>query len=150
MGNETTRPDARSRHDPVKRENRPLSTIFGGRRRSDRWAAYSFLLLTMLMSVFVLYTSYQQHTTEVSRDEAERQRTEILNAVEKQNRELLCSADNTQAFQIAIAAYVTELRTTPSGTIAPSDASRRLDAIRTQLQDAKERCFDGATTTTTR
>lgn len=113
------------------------SIVFHGTRRSDRWVAYLFIALMVLMGLFVVYTSVQQHT-------ADQARQDIIERLETQNRELLCFADNTQTYQLAATDYlIAQQRAMINAQPSPEAEQllRDFEAIKHRLTESQRLCF---------
>lgn len=117
---------------------RPPRVITVGRRRADRWLYRAALALIIMMALFIVYTSLQQHRADEDRARADASREEIIRRLEQQNGDLLCFSRNTQTFEVAILRYLqTQPNLGASNDPAIQDAYRQLAEIEDELHRAQ-------------
>jgi hypothetical protein len=114
------------KNDPI----RPPRAITLGRRKSDRWLAYTCVFLMVAMALFIVYTSWQQNLNNSRAEHSEAQREMIITELRRQNDGLVCFASTTLAFEQGVIDY---LAAQSQGDTAKARASAEV------MLDLKER-----------
>jgi hypothetical protein len=108
---------------------------------SDRWLALTLVVLALLMTFFVAYTTWQQKQAD------DHHHRELVAKIEQQDRDLRCYADHTRAFELAVTDMLTSQQ---KGNDPLADVLRlRLAEVRDQLIRSDHTCGPRAATATT-